>query len=141
MSLGVPSPPLLFTTTRQLILRYYLWPLLASAFLYCHPTSLLSISRLLCVFYWLRLLILFPPSFLFLSFVVGATRLPPFVVCGGGVHWLLVLALPFSNLSCMAVFSGSLSRFPIVHGVLSLLGCVAVILFFSPLLPCALVRS
>ena len=66
------------------------------------------------------------------SFLPSSLALLAFVVCGGVVHWLLVLALPFSTLSCMAVFSSSLSCFPIVRRVLSLLGCVAVILF-SPL--------
>ena len=64
---GGPVPPLLFATLRQLIMRWYLWPL-ASAFLYSHPPYLVSISSLLCVFYLLCLLILFPPLFPFPSF-------------------------------------------------------------------------
>ena len=65
---GDPLFPLSSSLLPRLpIMLWYLWPL-ASAFLYSHPPCLVLISSLLCVFSLLRLLILFPPSFPFLSF-------------------------------------------------------------------------
>ena len=114
--LSPPPPPLRYSASAD----YALVPVAAGLCIPLLPSSLPSfdLSSALCLFF-VGPLILFPPSFHFPSFVVGATRLPSLIVCGGVVHWFLVLALLFSTLSCVAVFSGSLSRFPVVRGVLS----------------------